>query len=119
MVVNIADRPASTSVLVIGTGFAGIGMGIRLKQAGLESFTILERAGEVGGTWRDNDYPGCACDVQSHLYSFSFEPNPGWTRMYAPQQEILEYLRRCAQKHGLTPHIRFNENVKSARYDEA
>src|SRR3546814_10421197 len=69
------------SVLIIGSGFSGLGLAVRLKQAGIENFEILERADNVGGTWRDNRYPGCACDVQSHLYSFSFEQNPDWTRM--------------------------------------
>jgi cation diffusion facilitator CzcD-associated flavoprotein CzcO len=105
-------------VVIVGTGFAGLGMAIRLKQDGIEDFVILEKAGEVGGTWRDNHYPGCACDVQSHLYSFSFEPNPAWTRMFAPQAEILAYLRRCAEKYDLLRHIRFNRQVVGARYDE-
>ena len=83
-----------TSVLVIGTGFAGLGMGIRLKQAGLHDFVIFEQADAVGGTWRDNHYPGAACDVPSYLYSFSFEPNPGWTRSFGEQAEILAYLSK-------------------------
>ncbi|MGH8431373.1 MAG: flavin-containing monooxygenase, partial [Solimonas sp.] len=111
--------PDELSVLVIGTGFAGLGMGIKLKEAGIESFTILERADDVGGTWRDNNYPGCACDVQSHLYSYSFEPNPEWSRMFAPQPEIKAYLQRCAEKYGLLPHIRFQAEVVRAEYDEA
>jgi cation diffusion facilitator CzcD-associated flavoprotein CzcO len=106
-------------VLVVGTGFAGIGMAIRLMQAGITRFTLLERAGELGGTWRDNHYPGAACDVESHLYSFSFEPNPDWTRTFAGQAEILAYLKRCAEKHGVTPHIRFHAGVTGARWDEA
>src|SRR5450432_152232 len=88
-------------VLIVGAGFAGIGMAIRLKQAGIEDFTILERADRVGGTWRDNTYPGIACDVPSHLYSYSFEPNPDWSRLFAPQDEILAYLERCADKYGI------------------
>lgn len=107
------------SVLIIGTGFSGIGMAIRLKQAGHHDFTILERAQSVGGTWRDNRYPGCACDVQSHLYSFSFEPNPKWTRMYAQQPEIEAYLQGCADKYGVMPHIRFGAELVSAKWDEA
>jgi len=75
----------NASILIIGTGFAGLGMAIRLKQAGIDDFILLEQASDVGGTWRDNSYPGAACDIQSHLYSFSFEPNPDWTRMFAPQ----------------------------------
>jgi cation diffusion facilitator CzcD-associated flavoprotein CzcO len=107
------------SVLIIGTGFAGLGMAIKLKEAGVENFTVLERADDVGGTWRDNHYPGCACDVQSHLYSFSFEPNPEWTRMFARQPEIRAYLQRCADKYALRPHIQFGAEVVSARYDDA
>src|SRR4051794_33247621 len=108
-----------TELLIIGSGFAGIAMGIALKKAGIESFTILERADDLGGTWRDNRYPGCACDVQASLYSFSFEPNPEWTRLYAGQSEIWDYLRRCAAKYGLLPHIRFGETIREARFDEA
>src|SRR5262249_6668348 len=106
------------SVLVIGTGFAGLAMGIRLKQAGIHDFKILERATSLGGTWRDNTYPGAACDIQSHLYSFSFEPNPEWTRMFGQQPEILAYMEKCAQKYGLMPHIRFDSGVAKATFDE-
>jgi cation diffusion facilitator CzcD-associated flavoprotein CzcO len=105
-------------VLIVGSGFAGLGMAIRLKQAGIDDFVVLEQAGEVGGTWRDNHYPGAACDVQSHLYSFSFEPWPEWSREFAQQKEILTYLRHCADKYGVRSHIRFNTKVTSARFDE-
>lgn len=105
-------------IIVVGTGFSGLGMGIALKKAGINDFTILEKANDVGGTWRDNHYPGCACDVQSHLYSFSFEPNPNWTRMYAPQPEIKKYLQHCARKYGLLSHIQFGQAVKQAVYEE-
>jgi cation diffusion facilitator CzcD-associated flavoprotein CzcO len=107
-----------TRVLIVGTGFAGLGMGIRLKQAGVDDFLIVERASSLGGTWRDNHYPGAACDIESHLYSFSFEPNPEWTRTYAPQREILAYLEACTRKHGLTAHLRFDTAVESAAFDE-
>jgi cation diffusion facilitator CzcD-associated flavoprotein CzcO len=93
-------------------------MGIRLKQAGFERFEILEKAGGVGGTWYYNRYPGCACDIPSHLYSFSFELETGWSRPYAPQPEILAYLERCAEKYGLLPHCRFGDAVQRARWDE-
>mgnify|MGYP000293516851 CR=1 FL=1 len=106
-------------IVIVGTGFAGIGMGIRLKQAGIDDFTILEQASGVGGTWRDNHYPGAACDVESHLYSFSFEKNPGWSRTFACQKEILAYLERCADKYGIRPHIRFDTAVTGASFDEA
>ncbi|HEY3820490.1 MAG TPA: NAD(P)/FAD-dependent oxidoreductase [Polyangiaceae bacterium] len=107
-----------SSVLIIGSGFAGLGMAIRLKQAGIDDFVLLEQAEDLGGTWRDNHYPGCACDVPSQLYSFSFEPWPSWTREFAPQREILEYLRHCAQKYGIRPHIRFGTRVVGARWNE-
>jgi cation diffusion facilitator CzcD-associated flavoprotein CzcO len=105
-------------VVVIGAGFAGLGMAIALKRAGIDDFVVLEKADEVGGTWRDNHYPGAACDVESHLYSYSFEPNPRWTRTFAPQREILDYLIRCTDKYGVRPHIRFGSTVVAARFDE-
>ncbi|PMS10716.1 flavin-containing monooxygenase [Trinickia caryophylli] len=106
-------------IAIIGSGFAGIGMAIRLKQMGLTSFTIYEAASDIGGTWRDNRYPGAACDIPSHLYSFSFEPNPHWSRTFAPQQEILAYLERCAQKHGLASFVRLATRVSAVRFDDA
>jgi cation diffusion facilitator CzcD-associated flavoprotein CzcO len=105
-------------ILIVGTGFAGIGMGIRLKQAGIDDFTILEQAAGVGGTWRDNHYPGAACDVESHLYSFSFEKNPDWSRTFARQEEILAYLEHCTDKYGIRPHIRFDTPVTGGSFDE-
>src|SRR5688572_22613388 len=111
--------PPGPRVIIVGSGFSGLCTAIRLKQAGFAAITILEKAGALGGTWRDNDYPGCACDVQSHLYSFSFEPNPQWSRMFAEQGEIKAYLERCADKYELGPHLRFNAEVTDARYDEA
>ena len=106
-------------IIVVGTGFSGLCMGVKLLEAGEDDFILLERADEVGGTWRDNHYPGCACDVESHLYSFSFAPNPEWTRLYAPQPEIFAYLRGVADQYRLRPHIRFQANLVGARYDEA
>lgn len=111
-------RAEVVDVVIVGTGFSGLGAAIRLKQEGRRSFVVLERAGEVGGTWRDNHYPGCACDVPSHLYSFSFEPNPRWSRMFAPQGEILQYLKHCADKYGVRPHLRFNAEVVLAEFCE-
>ncbi|HEY8073986.1 MAG TPA: NAD(P)/FAD-dependent oxidoreductase [Labilithrix sp.] len=105
-------------VVIVGSGFAGIGLGIRLKQERLHDFVILERADRVGGTWRDNHYPGVACDVESHLYSYSFAPNPTWTRQFAPQSEILAYLETCVERFGLAPHIRYGAEVKSCRFDD-
>jgi cation diffusion facilitator CzcD-associated flavoprotein CzcO len=105
-------------VIVVGTGFAGLGMAIALKRAGTESFVVLERASDIGGTWRDNVYPGCACDIPSILYSFSFEHNPSWTRVYSPQDEIWAYLRHCADRFGIRPHIRFGTEMVDAAFDE-
>src|SRR5579871_6416819 len=79
-------------VVIVGAGFAGLGMAIRLKQAGIHDFTVLEASDRLGGTWRDNTYPGVACDIPAHLYCYSFEPNPNWSRFFAPQEEILAYL---------------------------
>ena len=105
-------------VAIVGAGFAGIGMAIALKKAGSASFVVLERARDVGGTWRDNDYPGCACDIPSMLYSFSFEQRQRWSRIYPLQSEIWDYLRRCTDKYGIRPHIRFESELREARYDE-
>lgn len=103
---------------IIGAGFGGLGAAIQLHRLGNDNFIVFERASELGGTWRDNTYPGCACDVPSHLYSFSFEPNSEWSRSYSGQAEILDYLRNTAQRNGITEKIRFNSEVKSAIFDE-
>ncbi len=108
----------STSVAIIGSGFAGLGMAIRLKERGDDDFIVLERADDVGGTWRANTYPGAACDVPSRLYSYSFAPNPEWTRSFSPQGEILDYLRDCAERFGVREHIRFGCEVERAAWDE-
>ena len=105
-------------IAVVGTGFSGLCMGIKLRQAGFEDFTLLEQAGAIGGTWRDNTYPGAECDIPSALYSFSFEPNPRWTHKWSHQPEILRYMEHCAEKYGLYPHIRFNAEVVRARWDD-
>ena len=89
--------------VIIGAGFAGICMAIKLKGAGMNNFVVLERNNHLGGTWYNNSYPGAACDVQSHLYSYSFELNPDWSMEFSPQEEILHYLERCAEKYGVTP----------------
>jgi cation diffusion facilitator CzcD-associated flavoprotein CzcO len=102
--------------LIIGSGFSGIGMGARLRRAGRTDFEIWERASGLGGTWRDNDYPGCACDVSSPVYSFSFAPKPDWSRLYPRQPEILDYLRTVARDEGLEPHFRFGREMRSARW---
>ncbi|GAB3804912.1 NAD(P)/FAD-dependent oxidoreductase [Humibacter antri] len=108
-------------VAIVGAGFAGLGMGIRLKrraadQHAKESFVILERADDVGGTWRDNVYPGVACDIPSHLYSYSFRTKPDWSHVYPSGAELQEYLRECAREEGLLPHLRFGEPVTDARW---
>ncbi len=111
--------PQYNKVAIIGAGFAGLGMAIRLKQQGETDFVILEKSSRIGGTWRDNTYPGAACDVQSHLYWFSFVEQPDWTRIYPLQAEILENIDRMAARHGLMPHVRLNTEVLSAQWDEA
>lgn len=102
--------------LIIGGGFSGIAMGIALCRDRRTNFEIWERAGELGGTWRDNDYPGCACDIASPVYSFSFAPKPDWTSLYPKQPEILAYLRDVAERYSLTPHFRFRRKMVSARW---
>ncbi|MCW2599212.1 MAG: pyridine nucleotide-disulfide oxidoreductase family protein [Frankiales bacterium] len=109
--------PQHVSVAIIGSGFAGLGTAIALKRAGRNDFVVLERAQDVGGTWRDNSYPGCACDVPSHLYSFSFAPNPSWSRSFSPQPEIHAYLQRTAREFGVQPHLRLGAEVLSADWD--
>ncbi len=104
-------------VVVIGAGCSGIGAAIRLRALGIESFAVLEKDGEVGGTWRDNSYPGCACDIPSALYSYSFAPNPGWTRAFARQPEIQAYLRATAERFGIVPFIRFGTRALESRWD--
>lgn len=105
-------------VAIVGAGFSGLGMAIRLKQRGQEDFVVLERASDIGGTWRDNTYPGCACDIPSHLYSFSFALNPYWSRLYPPQPEIWDYLRACAKRFGILPHIRWHSELLDASWNE-
>jgi cation diffusion facilitator CzcD-associated flavoprotein CzcO len=109
---------ADERLVIVGAGFAGLGLAVRLQQAGVEDFTILDRASEIGGTWRDNTYPGCACDVPSHLYSYSFAPNPDWSRAYGRQSEILAYLRAVAAEHGVERHVRFDTELREARWDD-
>ena len=103
---------------IIGAGFGGLGMAIRLKQQGIHDFVVLEREDDVGGTWWVNTYPGCQCDIPSHLYSFSFAPNPGWSRTYSHQREIWQYLRDCAERFGVLPHVRLGTDVEEAAWDE-
>jgi len=119
---TVADRgtaDAPWAVLVIGAGFGGLAMAIALRRAGERDVLLLEKGADVGGVWRDNTYPGAACDVPSHLYSFSFEPNPHWSRTYSPQAEILDYLRHCADKYAVRDAVRFGCEVGGAAFDEA
>lgn len=114
------EAPADPlDVLIVGTGFAGLGMAVKLRQAGHDSFVVLEKSDRVGGTWRDNTYPGCSCDVASLMYSYSFAPKRDWTRMYAEQPEILSYIEQVVADHGLAPHIRFHTEAVSYDFDEA
>lgn len=106
-------------IAILGAGFSGLGMAIRLKQSGRNNFVVLEKASEVGGTWRENTYPGCACDVPSPLYSFSFAQNPRWSRMFSGQAEILAYLKECAGRFGVRDRVRFGWEVAEARWDDA
>ena len=106
-------------IAIVGSGFAGIGMGIKLRQAGMKDFVILERAGDLGGTWRDNSYPGCQCDIPSRLYSFSFALEPHWSRTFPTQPEILDYLHRVAAERGIDRHVRYNHEVLEASWDDA
>src|SRR3712207_9317077 len=107
------------SVAIVGSGFSGIGLAVNLRKAGVEDFVVLERGAGVGGTWHYNTYPGCQCDVPSHLYSFSFAPNPDWSRTFSNQPEIYDYLKRCAADYGITPHIRFGHEVETAHWDRS
>ncbi|MFU8877577.1 MAG: flavin-containing monooxygenase, partial [Wenzhouxiangellaceae bacterium] len=104
-------------VAIIGAGFGGIGLGARLRRAGIEDFLIFERADGVGGTWWTNRYPGCACDVPAHLYSLSFFPNPDWSRWFAPRAEIQAYLEQCCDHHGLRDHLRLGCGIRQAKWD--
>src|SRR5260370_19719825 len=111
--------PRRVRLAIIGGGFAGLGMGIRLRQEGIGDFEILGRANELGGTWRDNSYPGCAVDVMSHLYSYSFAPNPNWSSVFSPQREIWGYISACAEQYGVIDRVRFGQEVSSADWDQA
>jgi cation diffusion facilitator CzcD-associated flavoprotein CzcO len=113
----MSERRTTVDIAIVGSGFAGLGAAIRLSQAGRHDFVVLEKADSIGGTWRDNTYPGCACDVQSHLYSFSFAPNPNWTRLFASQPEIRAYLEDVTDRYHLRDRIRLNTAVTGAEWD--
>lgn len=108
----------TTTVLIVGAGFAGLGTAIRLLQQGIDDFVILERADEVGGTWRDNTYPGAACDIPSLLYSYGFEQNPNWSRAYSGSGEILDYIKTMVDKYSLSRFVRFGVNVTGLEFDD-
>ncbi|HEX3793330.1 MAG TPA: NAD(P)/FAD-dependent oxidoreductase [Acidimicrobiales bacterium] len=105
-------------VVIVGAGFSGIGMAIRLREMGLDDFVVLDRGNDLGGTWRDNSYPGAACDVPSNLYSFSFALNPGWTRSFPSQREIWDYMRDCVDRFDVGKFLRFNHDIAEARWDD-
>ncbi|MGE5696142.1 MAG: flavin-containing monooxygenase [Candidatus Sericytochromatia bacterium] len=107
------------SVGIIGAGPGGLALGILLRKAGFRDFTIFDREDGVGGTWRVNTYPGLACDVKSHLYSYSFDLNPDWSRLWSGQPEILEYFERCARRYELEPNLRLHTEVRSAHWDSS
>ena len=103
----------------MGAGFSGLGMAIKLLEDGTKNLLVIEKADEIGGTWYANQYPGCACDIPSHLYSFSFDRNPDWSRMYSGRDEIQQYLKACVEKYGLAPYIRLNTRMQEAVWDES
>ncbi|MGV9675777.1 flavin-containing monooxygenase [Nocardia sp. NPDC003482] len=109
---------STPSIVIIGSGFGGLGVAMELQRAGLTEFTLLERASDVGGVWRENTYPGAGCDIPSPLYSYSYAPRTDWPKRFSEQPDILAYLRRVAREHGLLPHIRFDTEVTAAEFDE-
>lgn len=122
--VDRIEQPALASgldyeIVIVGSGFSGIGAAIKLKEMGIHDFTILEKADDLGGTWRDNTYPGLTVDIVSLTYSFPFEPNPDWSRLYAPGQELKKYADHCADKYRIRPHIQYGKTVTQTRYDDA
>ena len=111
-------RAEHVPILIIGCGFGGMALAIELKKAGMNDFVILERAGDIGGSWRDNTYPGAACDVVSRFYSFSYDQDYEWSTAFAPQPEIWDYCAEGVDRHGIRPHVRFNTEVSEAAFDE-
>ena len=114
---NRTDAPEKFEVAIVGAGFAGVCMAIELKEAGINDFVMLERGESAGGTWRENTYPGCACDVPSHLYSYSFRLNREWSEVFPPWQEIRDYIGDCIRHYGLEPHLRLRTSVEEMRFD--
>lgn len=118
MTTSTTTLPSRVRVLVVGAGFAGLGAAIKLDEAGQADFLVIDKGDSVGGTWRDNTYPGAACDVPSQLYSFSFAPNPNWSRSFSPQPEIHAYLQDVAQRSGVLDRFRFGVTAQDASWDE-
>src|SRR3954463_15373758 len=118
MTTTVGSLPACADAVIIGSGFAGLGAAIQLKKSGRHDFVVLERGDDVGGTWRDNTYPGCRCDVPSHLYSFSFAPNPDWSSSFSPQPEIQAYLGRTARDFGVLPHTHLRTELLDAQWND-
>ncbi|MCW2846797.1 MAG: NAD(P)/FAD-dependent oxidoreductase [Marmoricola sp.] len=116
--ISPAPLPGRVRTLVVGAGFAGLGTAIKLDENGFTDFLVVDKGSSVGGTWRDNTYPGAACDVPSQLYSFSFAPNPGWSRSFSPQPEIRAYLERTAEQSGVLDRFRFGVTVEDLTWDE-
>ncbi|MHB1711376.1 MAG: flavin-containing monooxygenase, partial [Acidimicrobiales bacterium] len=112
------DHHGELTALVVGAGFAGLGTAVRLRQAGIEDFVVLERSDRVGGTWRDNTYPGAACDIPSLLYSLSFAPNPNWSETFSGHEEIQAYIERLVEDFDLARHLRFGQDVAGLAFDE-
>ena len=104
-------------VVIVGAGFSGIGMAARLRSMGIDDFVVLDRGNDLGGTWRDNSYPGCCCDVPSNLYSYSFALNPDWSRSFPAQAEIWDYMRACVDRFDVGRHLRYGRAVDEARWD--
>ncbi len=113
-----ADQPAILDVLILGAGFGGVCAAIKLRERGMDNIRIYEKAAGIGGTWWHNTYPGAACDIASHLYCYSFEPNPNWSRKFSPQPEIQAYIERCAEKYDVKRHIQLNTAVEEFRFDD-
>src|ERR1700761_9247573 len=115
----MTDAPIDTEVLIVGAGFSGLAASMMLDAEGIGDHIVIERATALGGTWRDNRYPGCACDIPSLLYSLESEANADWTRAFAPQGEILEYMHGVARRHGFERRVHYGHELLSAEYDEA
>src|ERR1700761_6676507 len=114
----MADAPIDTEVLIVGAGFSGLAASMMLAAEGIDDHLVIERAQALGGTWRDNSYPGCACDIPSLLYSLESEANADWTRAFAAQGEILAYLHGVSRRHGFERRVRYGHELLSADYDE-